>query len=182
MSLKSVLLAALLILPLSAVLAAVSDEIEFSAVAVLPGKISVRLVQKTTGNAAWVPLGQNFEGYVVSAFEAKEETVVLVKNGVTSRVHLNTAKVQEGKVLDPAVVEQQKKAILNNLRQLGAAADQYFLENGVSHATLADLVGPTRYVRALVPVDGEDYGQIEFSQGKALTITTPNGVSVSYLQ
>lgn len=161
--------------------ASAGEEIEFSAVVVLPGKISVRLVQKATGSAAWIPIGQSFEGYVVSAFESREETVVLMKDGVTSRVRLNTAKVKEGKpAADPAVVEQQKKAILNNLRQLGAAADQYYLENGTSHATLADLVGPTRYVKALNPVDGEDYSRIEFSQGKELTVTTPNGVTVSY--
>lgn len=161
--------------------ASAGEEIEFSAVVVLPGKISVRLVQKSTGNAAWIPIGQSFAGYVVSAFESKEETVALVKDGITTRVRLNTAKVKEGKpTLDPAVIEQQKKAILNNLRQLSAAADQYYLENGTYHATLADLVGPTRYVRALNPVDGEDYSRMEFSQGKELTITTANGVTVNY--
>lgn len=173
--------AALLALLPSVLLAAARDEIEFSAVVVLPGKTSVRLVQKATGSAAWIPIGQSFEGYVVSAFEPKEETVVLVKDGATLRVRLNTAKVQEGKpAADPAVVEQQKRAILNNLRQLAAAADQYYLENGTNHATLAQLVGPNNYVKVVNPVDGEDYGRLEFSQGKELTITTPNGVTVSY--
>jgi hypothetical protein len=185
MSLLRFLLRFLLLLPLAAAAgwaATAPDEIEFSAVVVLPGKISVRLVEKATGTAAWVPIGESFAGYTVSAFEPKEETVVLVKAGVTGRVRLNTAKVKEGKPLDPAVVEQQKRAILNNLRQLGAAADQYYLEHGTNHATLEQLVGPTAYVKAIVPVDGEDYSQIEFSQGKALTITTPNGVTVSYQQ
>ena len=35
----------------------------------------------------------------------------------------------------------QDKAVSNNLRQLGAAADQYFLENGVSAVGSSVLVG-----------------------------------------
>jgi hypothetical protein len=179
---RFLLLFALLAVADTARAASAGDEIEFAAVVVLPGKTSVRLVQKATGNAAWIPIGQSFEGYVVSAFEPKEETVVLVKEGVTARVRLNSSKVQTGKALDPAVVEQQKKALLNNLRMLGAAADQYFLENGTNHATYADLVGPTLYVKAIVPVDGEDYTQMQFHQGVAITVTTPSGISISYSQ
>src|SRR5476649_2687113 len=43
----------------------------------------------------------------------------------------------------------QDKAVLNNARQLSAASDQYYLENGVSTVTLSDLIGPTTYVKAL---------------------------------
>src|SRR6187431_2878117 len=35
----------------------------------------------------------------------------------------------------------QDKAVLNNARQLAAAADQYFLENGVSSVSQGSLVG-----------------------------------------
>lgn len=172
----------LFLLPAAALLAAAADDIEFSAVLVLPGKTSVRLAHKSSGTAAWILLGQNFEGYVVSAYDAKAETVVLTRNGVTTRVRLNTAKVQEGKPpLDPAVVEQQKRAILNNLRQIGAAADQYYLEHGTNHAAIADLVGETKYIRALKSVDGEDYSQLNLTQGNAVfSVTTANGVTVDY--
>src|SRR5882757_7660487 len=43
----------------------------------------------------------------------------------------------------------QDKAVLNNARQLAAAADQYFLEAGVTTANLNSLIGPTNYVKAL---------------------------------
>ena len=172
----------LFLLPAAALLGAVADGIEFSAVLVLPGKTSVRLALKSNGNAAWIPLGQSFDGYVVSAYDSKEETVVLTKNDVTIRVRLNTAKVQEGKPpLDPAVAEQHRRAMLSNLRQIAAAADQYFLEHGTNRTTLAEIVGPTKYIKALNPVDGEDYSQLVLTQGSpGFTVTTVNGVSVTY--
>lgn len=64
----------------------------------------------------------------------------------------------------------QDKAVLNNLRQLGSAADQYFLENGVSRAGLTDLVGTesTKYVKAVQAVAGETYST-QLDQGAAVT-------------
>src|SRR4026208_2539331 len=40
----------------------------------------------------------------------------------------------------------QDKAVLNNARQLAAAADQYYLENGATFADSTSLVGATNYV------------------------------------
>jgi type IV pilus assembly protein PilA len=64
----------------------------------------------------------------------------------------------------------QDKAVLNNARQLSAASDQYYLENGVSTVTLTDLIGPTTYIKALNSVAKESYPQ-GFSQGTTITIT-----------
>ncbi|HWA10131.1 MAG TPA: hypothetical protein VG838_11830 [Opitutaceae bacterium] len=173
-------LVVLLLLPTAGARAA-DSAIEFSAVLVLPAGTSVRLALKSTGNAAWIPVGQGFEGYTISAYDARTETVVLTKDGATTRIRLNTAKVRDGKPApDPAVVEQQRKAILNNLRQLAAAADQYYLEHGTNHVTLEELVGPSKYVKAINPVDSEDYRQIVFTQGTELRVTTASGLSVNY--
>ena len=49
----------------------------------------------------------------------------------------------------------QDKAVLNNARQLAAAADQYFLENGVSSVSQGHLVGAANYVKALNLVANE---------------------------
>ena len=68
----------------------------------------------------------------------------------------------------------QEKAVLNNLRQLSAAADQYYLEKGVTTATLYDLVGRDKYVRRLNPVGGEDYGTLVFKQGTPLRVMVPS--------
>jgi type IV pilus assembly protein PilA len=66
----------------------------------------------------------------------------------------------------------QDKAVLNNARQLSAAADQYFLETGISTAGLGDLVGVTQYIKALNTLASESY-PADYTQ--AVTITV-NGV------
>src|SRR5882762_8705292 len=63
----------------------------------------------------------------------------------------------------------QDKAVLNNARQLAAAADQYYLEKGVSTAAPADLIGTTNYVKALNLVANEVY-PTGYTQGVAITI------------
>lgn len=67
-------------------------------------------------------------------------------------------------------VASQEKAILNNLRQLSAAADQYYLENGTDKAQFKDLVGPDKYIKSLTPVVGEDYRALRFQQNVPLRI------------
>jgi type IV pilus assembly protein PilA len=68
----------------------------------------------------------------------------------------------------------QDKAILNNARQLSAAADQYFLESGVSTAALTDLVGPTQYIKALNSVASETY-PVNFTQATTITVSGVGG-------
>jgi len=69
----------------------------------------------------------------------------------------------------------QDKAVSNNLRQLSAAGDQYFLENGVSAVTSALLVGTnsSQYIKQVVTVAGETYSDL--SQGQAVTATAVSG-------
>src|SRR5580692_5253526 len=68
----------------------------------------------------------------------------------------------------------QDKAVLNNARQLSAASDQYYLENGVSTVTLTDLLGPTSYIKALNTVANETY-PTTFTQGVTVTIQSVAG-------
>jgi type IV pilus assembly protein PilA len=63
----------------------------------------------------------------------------------------------------------QDKAVSNNARQLAAAADQYFLENGVSSVTQGSLVGATNYVKSLNLVANETY-PAAYTQGITLTV------------
>ena len=74
----------------------------------------------------------------------------------------------------------QAMAIMNNLRMLSAAADQHYLEKGVNTATYEDLVGPGKYVKAVVSVAGEDYRQVVFAQGRRLTVHLPDGRVFNY--
>ena len=64
----------------------------------------------------------------------------------------------------------QDKAVMNNARQLAAAADQYFLANGVSSVTQGSLVGSTNYVKSLNLVASESY-PAGFTQGVTITIS-----------
>lgn len=76
----------------------------------------------------------------------------------------------------------QDKAVSNNLRQLSAAADQYFLEQGRSTVASADLVGTnsTQYIKAIATVAGETY-PTNLTQGVALTASGVAGArTVTY--
>jgi type IV pilus assembly protein PilA len=74
----------------------------------------------------------------------------------------------------------QDKAVLNNVRQLSAAADQYYLENGVSTVAQVNLVGPTAYVKVLNTAAGETYPD-SFTQGVTITVNGVAGVrTVTY--
>ena len=75
----------------------------------------------------------------------------------------------------------QDKAVLNNARQLAGAADQYFLENGVSSVTRSSLVGITNYVKSLNLVAIETYPD-GFTQGVTITISGVAGQrTITYL-
>ena len=67
------------------------------------------------------------------------------------------------------------KAVSKNLRQLSDAADQYFLENGVSAVTSALLVGTnsSQYIKQVQTVAGESYSNVQ--QGSAITATAVAG-------
>src|SRR6266516_3677694 len=63
----------------------------------------------------------------------------------------------------------QDKAVLNNARQLSAAADQYYLENGVSSVSQGSLIGSNSYIKSLNLVAAETY-PTGFTQGQTITI------------
>jgi hypothetical protein len=74
----------------------------------------------------------------------------------------------------------QDATIENNLRQLSAAADQYYLETGRNTATYDDLVGPDKFIREdLESVAGESYREIEFEAGQPVFVTTADGREIS---
>jgi len=64
----------------------------------------------------------------------------------------------------------QDKAVLNNARQLAAAADQYMMENGATFVGYNQLVGATNYVKSINLVAAESYPD-GYTQGMAITIS-----------
>ncbi|MDB6116029.1 MAG: pilE [Lacunisphaera sp.] len=74
----------------------------------------------------------------------------------------------------------QDKTVLNNARQLSAAADQYYLENGVTTVGQNNLVGATNYIRVQSGVAHETYPP-NFTQGVTITIAGVAGArTVTY--
>lgn len=74
----------------------------------------------------------------------------------------------------------QDKAVLNNVRQLAAAADQFFLENGTATVALTSLVGPTAYIKALNTVASEVY-PAAYTQGITITVgNVANARTITY--
>lgn len=117
-------------------------------------------------------------------------------DGILVRAHMNRSFKQE--IVSVAVypvammagmaipafqkvrASSQEKAVLNNLRQLAAAADYHYLEHGVTRATYDQLVGPDKYVKLIQPVAGENYRALRFEQGKPLIVRLPDGREVRY--
>jgi type IV pilus assembly protein PilA len=141
--------------------------------------------------------------FVVSRLPAPEHPLIGVRtnlpDGVLVRSYLNRSLKQDAAmvaVYNPVTIgmlsamaipafqkvraSSQEKAVLNNLRQLSAAADQYYLENGVSSVTFDQLVGPDRYIKRIPSVAGEDYRQLRFSLGEPLQVRLPDGRVVRY--
>ena len=63
----------------------------------------------------------------------------------------------------------QDKAVVNNARQLAAAAEQYFHEFGEEYVDFTTLVGPTNYVKVFSIVAKETY-PTAFTQGEPVTV------------
>jgi type IV pilus assembly protein PilA len=69
----------------------------------------------------------------------------------------------------------QDKAVMNNARQMAAAADSYYLESGASFASSTSLIGAANYVKSLNTVAGENYPD-SYTQGVTITVA---GVAAS---
>ena len=74
----------------------------------------------------------------------------------------------------------QEKTVTNNLRQLAAAADQYFLEEGKTKVRASELIGPDKYIRSLDPVAGETYEDLVITtEMDEISVTLADGTTVS---
>jgi type IV pilus assembly protein PilA len=69
----------------------------------------------------------------------------------------------------------QDKAVLCPVRMLAAAADQYYLENGVSSVAYHQLVGATNYIKSIQTVAHETYPAF-YTRGQTITVTGIAGV------
>jgi len=74
----------------------------------------------------------------------------------------------------------QQKTITNNLRQLASAADQYFLEEGLTTVTSGELVGSNKYVKEVSAVAGETYPSPITTSLSNLTTAGTTVVSIAF--
>ncbi|MFP4282228.1 MAG: prepilin-type N-terminal cleavage/methylation domain-containing protein [Opitutales bacterium] len=65
----------------------------------------------------------------------------------------------------------QDKAIMNNLRQIASAAQQYFLEEGATSVNVSDLVGANSYITSIKTVKGETYPTSVSSSDTQIAVT-----------
>jgi RNA polymerase sigma factor (sigma-70 family) len=75
---------------------------------------------------------------------------------------------------------QIQKQALNNLRQIDAARKYFKEHNGRLAASIYDLVGRNGLIKIVHSVDGEDYSKLSMNPDEPLTVTTPNGVAVTF--
>ncbi len=80
----------------------------------------------------------------------------------------------------PEIIEQQRRAISINLRQIAAAREMFAHSMRRAPGSLAEIVGYRGFLRELIPVDGEDYTQLNVAEAKVFSVTTANGLAVSY--
>jgi hypothetical protein len=151
--------------------------LEFSGVLGSAKDLRVALTNTASGSTRWARVGSTVAGYTISEYDSKADVVVLTKDGQRIRLALKQRKTPSA---DAKIQPEVERAILNNLRQLAAAADQYYLEQGKKSTTYDELVGADKYVRTMNPINGENYRALRFEQGVRLIVTTSSGHSVSY--
>ncbi|HUL54784.1 MAG TPA: prepilin-type N-terminal cleavage/methylation domain-containing protein [Opitutaceae bacterium] len=64
----------------------------------------------------------------------------------------------------------QDKTVLNNMRVIGAAADEYFMEYGTYTVEITSLVGSSAYIRAINTVANEAYPAV-YTQASPIIVT-----------
>jgi len=77
-------------------------------------------------------------------------------------------------------IAAQDKTVLNNLRQMSAASDQYYLENGATTVASSNLIGSSLYVKAFGTAAREFYPD-NYTQGITITVTNVgNARTITY--
>ena len=105
---------------------------------------------------------------------AQVQTVVRIDENaevLRSNMQKMSAKVRDSRI---------QSAILNNLRQIAAAVDQYRIENSREPRSLGEIVGVGKYIPVLHPVAGEDYQVLKLAGNGPFSVRTKDGLAVSY--
>lgn len=74
---------------------------------------------------------------------------------------------------------EQQKRIMTNLKDLSYGAEFYYLETGRATVTFTELVRSNRTLAHVKSVVGEDYNSIKFELGKPISVSTPQGETLT---
>lgn len=159
-------------------------ELQFAGVDASEATVRVSLVETRTKERGWVAVGGRFAGCEVKSYDAARRMLTLARGGETWELALQDGTIASSK-LSAEETERVSIEVLANLRQLAAAADQYYLENGATVVTFDKLVGggPNHYIKELKRADGEDYTKLDLRHGgdaPEWVIVTARGVEVRY--
>lgn len=80
------------------VVSAAHAGIQFVGILVTPQQTVFTLLDDSTGRSGWRKLGETFAGYGLTAYDTKDDTITLTKDGATTRVRLKDAKIQSARV------------------------------------------------------------------------------------
>ncbi|HVU23373.1 MAG TPA: sigma-70 family RNA polymerase sigma factor [Opitutus sp.] len=76
--------------------------------------------------------------------------------------------------------DEVQQAVLANLRQIAAARRQFLVDKGHAPASVQELVGANGYIKSVRTVSGEDYADLPMADDAPLTVSTPDGITVTY--
>jgi len=119
---RNLLLAVLLTFAAAGSAGAAEINIAALGVRVSGGVTSVRLVNNTSGVAAWMTVGQTFGGYVISGFDERNNAVVLVRDSVRVLLPLKTPRVQSSRGGNQPAPAADTAAVSSPLTPQGAEA------------------------------------------------------------
>ena len=75
---------------------------------------------------------------------------------------------------------ERQRMVMNSLRQIAAAREQFVLEKGQAPGSVHELVGLDSFIKTVRPVSGEDYSGLPMAPGQPLSVTTADGMTVTY--
>lgn len=107
---------------------------------------------------------------------ATQDSVVPRSESESSKA-ANSAAVKSAQPQNDAAAI--KKAILNNLRQIASARDEFQLMYGRS-PSIDEIVGEGKAIRKLTSVNGESYAAVAMIPGQPLVVTTGDGAAITY--
>jgi len=125
--------------------------------------------------------GVNSKDLYLAIFDLEGTPTIKLRTGKAKPKQSSAMKAPQVSSPEEFKRKAQEKAILNNLRILASAADQYYLENGVLNVNIDQLLGPSGYIKKLNAVDGEDYSKLDLSSNtKEWKVISASGITVTY--